>query len=29
VEEWEKYGEYLERGARININLRSGTKGRQ
>ncbi|GAA6005778.1 hypothetical protein JCM11491_004006 [Sporobolomyces phaffii] len=24
---WEKYGEYLERGARININLRSGTKG--
>ncbi|GAA5914461.1 uncharacterized protein JCM6883_004805 [Sporobolomyces salmoneus] len=25
--EWEKYGDYLERGARININLRSGTKG--
>ncbi|GAA5957178.1 hypothetical protein JCM3765_005430 [Sporobolomyces pararoseus] len=25
--DWTKYGEYLERGARININLRSGTKG--
>ncbi|GAA5994265.1 hypothetical protein JCM5350_002502 [Sporobolomyces pararoseus] len=26
-QDWTKYGEYLERGARININLRSGTKG--
>ncbi|GAA5935627.1 uncharacterized protein JCM15063_001758 [Sporobolomyces koalae] len=27
--EWQLYGEYLERGSRININLRSGTKGDQ
>lgn len=26
-DEWTRYGEYLEAGARININLRSGTKG--
>ncbi|GAA5852870.1 hypothetical protein JCM5353_001226 [Sporobolomyces roseus] len=24
---WRPYGEYLERGARININLRAGTRG--